>query len=154
MTPTVRPVRTDDLERMLEIERVSYDVPWSRSMFEGELAKAGSVMLLAEENDEIVGYVVVSRYVDAWHVMNVAVTPTCRRRGIASMLLENVLRGTAGQAERGHTLEVRASNLGAQKLYERYGFVPHGTRRAYYTDNREDAVIMWRDPDRDEAVSG
>ncbi len=149
MTLQVREITLEDVELLLEIERVSYAVPWSRGMFESELAKPTSVALAALDEGTLVGYVVVSRYVDAWHVMNVAVTPDSRRRGIGSTLLGHVLQETEGQAERGHTLEVRVSNVGAQRLYERHGFVVHGIRRGYYTDNREDAVVMWRTPSED-----
>ncbi len=95
---------------------------------------------------ELVGYLVISRYVDAWHVMNVAVAGDHRRRGIATMLLERLFEATAGRGRRGYTLEVRVSNAGAVALYERLGFKPRGVRRGYYTDNREDALIMWKDP--------
>jgi ribosomal-protein-alanine N-acetyltransferase len=90
---------------------------------------------------------VLSRYVDAWHVMNVAVAPGRRREGIASALLRQLIDETRGDARRGYTLEVRVSNVGAISLYERFGFRPKGVRRGYYTDNREDALIMWRDAD-------
>jgi [ribosomal protein S18]-alanine N-acetyltransferase len=78
--------------------------------------------------------------------MNLAVAPAQRRRGIASALLERLFQVTAAHGERGYTLEVRVSNEGAIKLYERAGFRSRGIRRGYYTDNREDALIMWRDP--------
>jgi ribosomal-protein-alanine N-acetyltransferase len=117
-------------------------------MFASELAKPSSICLGAfdEGRDELVGYLVISRYVDAWHVMNVAVAPTHRRRGIASTLLEKLFELTAGRGRRGYTLEVRVSNQEAIALYERLGFKARGVRRGYYTDNREDALIMWKDP--------
>ena len=131
-----------------EIERSSYPTPWSRSMFASELAKPSSLCLGAFDPRPatLVGYLIVSRYVDAWHVMNVAVAPGHRRRGIASLLLERLFELTAGRTRRGYTLEVRVSNAGAIKLYERLGFRARGVRRGYYTDNREDALIMWKDP--------
>ena len=88
----------------------------------------------------------MSRYVDAWHVMNVAVAPEQRRRSIASNLLSALFELTGGDDRRGYTLEVRVSNAGAIALYEKLGFASRGIRRGYYTDNREDALIMWRDP--------
>jgi ribosomal-protein-alanine N-acetyltransferase len=88
----------------------------------------------------------VSRYVDAWHVMNVAVDPSRRRGRIATALLQRLFEITAGDGRRGYTLEVRVSNDGAIQLYQSLGFEPRGVRRGYYTDNREDALIMWRDP--------
>jgi [ribosomal protein S18]-alanine N-acetyltransferase len=139
-----------DLRAIEAIERRSYPTPWSRSMFAGELAKPSSICLGAFEADteesKLCGYLVVSRYVDAWHVMNVAVEPDHRGRGIATMLLDRLFELTADDARRGYTLEVRVSNATAIALYERLGFQSRGIWRAYYTDNREDALIMWKDP--------
>jgi ribosomal-protein-alanine N-acetyltransferase len=138
-----------DLRAVEEIERRSYPTPWSRSMFAGELAKPSSICLGAFEADnedaKLCGYLIVSRYVDAWHVMNVAVDPDHRARGIATMLLERLFELTADDARRGYTLEVRVSNATAIALYERLDFEARGIRRGYYTDNREDALIMWKD---------
>ena len=144
----LRKLELHDLNDIERIERESYPTPWSRSMFAGELAKPSSISLGAfdRENGKLVGYLVISRYVDAWHVMNIAVTPPYRRRGVASVLLERLFELTGSDERRGYTLEVRVSNEGAIKLYERLGFVARGVRRGYYTDNREDALIMWRDP--------
>jgi [ribosomal protein S18]-alanine N-acetyltransferase len=149
-TIELRRLMLDDLGEIEEIERRSYPTPWSRSMFAGELAKPSSICLGAFEADDedgaLVGYLIVSRYVDAWHVMNVAVDPEQRGRGVATMLLERLFELTADDARRGYTLEVRVTNGKAIELYERLGFRSRGLRRAYYTDNREDALIMWKDP--------
>jgi ribosomal-protein-alanine N-acetyltransferase len=144
----LRRLQLRDLTAVEEIERSSYPTPWSRSMFAGELTKPASICLGAFEGEsgDLVGYLIISRYVDAWHVMNVAVAPEHRRRGIASGLLERLFELTAGDGRRGYTLEVRISNTSAIKLYERAGFRRRGIRRGYYTDNREDALIMWREP--------
>jgi ribosomal-protein-alanine N-acetyltransferase len=144
----LRRLELRDLSAIDEIERASYPTPWSRSMFAGELAKPSSLSLGAFDPDtgELLGYLIISRYVDAWHVMNLAVAPAHRRRKIASMLLDRLFDETAGEGRRGYTLEVRVSNDVAIRLYERAGFKPRGIRRGYYTDNREDALIMWRDP--------
>jgi ribosomal-protein-alanine N-acetyltransferase len=141
----IRRLSIGDLNDIEEIEQRAYKTPWSRSMFASELAKGTSICLGAFEGDRLVGYVVNSRYVDAWHVMNVAVDPDYQRRGIATRLLERLFELTGGDDERGYTLEVRVSNRSAIELYERLGFERHGLRRGYYTDNREDALIMWRD---------
>ena len=146
-TIELRRLALADLLAIEEIERRSYPTPWSRSMFASELAKASSICLGAWEGDRLVGYVVNSRYVDAWHVMNVAVDPDYQRRGIATRLLERLFELTRDDQRRGYTLEVRVSNGDAISLYENLGFVRQGIRRAYYTDNREDALIMWRDPE-------
>ena len=142
----IRPLQLRDLSAIEEIERASYPTPWSRSMFAGELAKPSSICLGAFEGERLVGFLIVSRYVDAWHVMNVAVATDHRRRGVASDLLGALFERTREDGRRGYTLEVRVSNAGAISLYERLGFERRGVRRGYYTDNREDALIMWRDP--------
>jgi ribosomal-protein-alanine N-acetyltransferase len=143
----VRRLRTSDLDAVEALERESYPTPWSRAMFAGELAKPSGVCLGAFQGRDIVGYLIVARYVDAWHVMNVAVDPGVRGRGIARGLLERLFEQTAADADRGYTLEVRVSNMVAIHLYESLGFVTTGVRRGYYTDNREDALIMWKDAD-------
>ncbi len=142
----IRRLQLRDLTAIEGIERSAYPTPWSRSMFAGELSKQSSICLGAFEEQVLLGYLITSRYVDAWHVMNVAVAPDRQRRGIASALLCELFELTTDDDRRGYTLEVRVSNAGAIALYERLGFEPRGVRRGYYTDNREDALIMWRDP--------
>jgi [ribosomal protein S18]-alanine N-acetyltransferase len=146
----VRRLRPSDLDAVERIERGSYPTPWSRSMFAGELAKPSSVCLGAFQGADMLGYLIVARYVDAWHIMNVAVDEGFRGRGIARGMLERLFETTSADVERGYTLEVRVSNDTAIALYRRLGFVETGVRRGYYTDNREDALIMWRDPGADE----
>jgi [ribosomal protein S18]-alanine N-acetyltransferase len=142
----IRRLQLRNLTAIEKIERSAYPTPWSRSMFAGELSKPSSICLGAFEDEVLLGYLITSRYVDAWHVMNVAVAPDRQRRGIASALLGSLFELTADDDRRGYTLEVRVSNSGAIALYERLGFEQRGIRRGYYTDNREDALIMWRDP--------
>jgi [ribosomal protein S18]-alanine N-acetyltransferase len=152
---SLRRLQLADLDAIERIERASYPTPWSRSMFASELAKQSSLSIAAVDPDgDLIGYLVLSRYVDAWHVMNVAVDPSHRRLGIASAMLRRLFEDTRDDAERGYTLEVRVSNAPAISLYERFGFVSRGVRRGYYTDNREDAVIMWREPERAPSAYG
>ena len=141
----IRELRLVDLHDVEEIEQRAYPTPWSRAMFASELAKPTSICLGAFEGGQLVGYTVNSRYVDAWHVMNVAVDPDFQGRGIATRLLQRLFELTADDGRDGYTLEVRVSNLVAIQLYEKLGFEERGRRRGYYTDNREDALIMWRD---------
>jgi ribosomal-protein-alanine N-acetyltransferase len=145
----IRRLELRDLNAIERIERDSYRTPWSRSMFAGELAKPSSLSLgaFAPETGALLGFLIISRYVDAWHVMNLAVAPDQRRRRIAANLLDRLFELTAGEDRRGYTLEVRVSNDVAIRLYEQAGFRARGIRRGYYTDNREDALIMWRDPE-------
>jgi [ribosomal protein S18]-alanine N-acetyltransferase len=141
----IRTLELADLSAIESIEQRAYPTPWSRSMFASELAKPTSICLGAFEGLDLIGYVVNSRYVDAWHVMNVAVDPEFQRRGVATRLLERLFELTRDDERRGYTLEVRVSNRRAIELYERLGFSARGLRRGYYTDNREDALIMWKD---------
>jgi [ribosomal protein S18]-alanine N-acetyltransferase len=141
----IRTLDLADLSAIEVIEQRAYPTPWSRSMFASELAKPTSICLGAFEGEDLLGYVINSRYVDAWHIMNVAVDPQHQRRGVATQLLERLFERTRNDERRGYTLEVRISNEDAIRLYEKLGFESRGIRRGYYTDNREDALIMWRD---------
>jgi ribosomal-protein-alanine N-acetyltransferase len=141
---TMRRLGLGDLPAVEGVEQRSYNTPWSRTMFSGEISRPGSRCYGAFERKVLTGYLIVARYTDAWHVMNVAVDEPFRRRGVARLMLETMLRETDVDGTRGHTLEVRVSNVSAIRLYESLGFRPAGMRRGYYTDDREDALIMWR----------
>ncbi len=141
--PLVRRLSYGDLPAVLSIERRSFPTPWSLAMFVLELSKPSGVCLAASEDDELLGYLVCSRYDRIWHLMNVAVRPERRRRGIARRLIARLLE-EAGR-ELPFTLEVRVSNHGAIAMYEELGFRSAGVRPRYYQDNGEDALIMWLD---------
>ena len=141
----IRRLAYGDLARVVAIERRSFPTPWSLPMFLLELAKPGGIALAAEEDGEVIGYLVCSRFDEDWHVMNVAVAPHRRRRGVARALLEGLLE-RLDDAQARLTLEVRKSNSGARALYESLGFLPAGIRPRYYSDNGEDALVMWRTP--------
>jgi ribosomal-protein-alanine N-acetyltransferase len=155
----VRRLTYADLPQVVAIERRAFTSSWSLAMFVLELSKPSGICLAAEiaeampeaaggeppgRERELVGYTICSRYDTVWHVMNVAVDPTQRRRGIATALLSNLLERVHPEAQL--TLEVRRSNVGAIALYERFGFRRAGVRRRYYQDNGEDAIVMWRTP--------
>jgi ribosomal-protein-alanine N-acetyltransferase len=139
----IRRLTYADLPHAIAIERRSFPTPWSLAMFVLELSKPSGICLAAVEDGRIVGYLVCSRYDTVWHVMNVAVDDSLRRRGIATALLEELF-GRADRPGAQYTLEVRLSNEPAIALYERFGFHSAGLRRGYYHDNKEDALIMWR----------
>ena len=139
----IRRLSYADLPQVVAIERRAFTTPWSLAMFVLELSKPSSICLAALRKGRIVGYLVCSRYDVVWHVMNVAVDVRLRREGLATALMEHLFRMADRPGEQ-YTLEVRSSNAPAIELYERFGFKAAGRRRAYYHDNREDAVIMWR----------
>ncbi|MBI4897202.1 MAG: ribosomal protein S18-alanine N-acetyltransferase [Actinobacteria bacterium] len=144
----LRRLEITDLPAALEIERIAFPTPWSQSMFVLELSKASSVCLAAVgAENELIGYLIAARYAQVWHVMNVSVAPGRRRGGVATALMNELFHLTEG-ARTHYTLEVRVSNLAAIEMYERTGFRVAGTRPGYYTDNREDALIMWRSTDK------
>jgi ribosomal-protein-alanine N-acetyltransferase len=139
---TIRPLGYSDLPQVIAIERRSFPTPWSLAMFVLELSKPSGVCLAATDDDRLAGYLICSRYDQVWHLMNIAVDPVHRRRGLATMLIDEMFE-RAGR-EDDYTLEVRPSNPGAIALYEQFGFQPAGTRPRYYSDTGEDALIMWR----------
>jgi [ribosomal protein S18]-alanine N-acetyltransferase len=141
--PAVRRLAYSDLPAVISIERRSFPSPWSLAMFVLELSKPSGICLAATEGEELLGYLVCSRYDRVWHVMNVAVAPERRRRGVASQLIAQLI-AEAG-AELPFTLEVRVSNRDAIAMYEKLGFRSAGVRPRYYQDNGEDALIMWLD---------
>ncbi len=131
-----------DLPNVIAIERRAFPTPWSLAMFVLELSKPEGICLAAQRDGQLVGYIICSRFDQVWHIMNVSVDPDLQRRGIATAMIDEILRrvGEEGQI----TLEVRPTNSAAIALYERFGFLAAGTRPRYYQDNGEDAVIMWR----------
>ncbi|MDQ6807288.1 MAG: ribosomal protein S18-alanine N-acetyltransferase [Actinomycetota bacterium] len=147
---TIRRLGYSDLPQVIAVERRAFPTPWSLAMFVLELSKPSGVCLAAVVVDELVGYLICSRYDEVWHLMNVAVDPARRRRGVGTALLAEMLE-RAGLGQGRYTLEVRTSNLGAITLYEQFGFTTAGTRRRYYQDTGEDALIMWRLPADDVA---
>jgi ribosomal-protein-alanine N-acetyltransferase len=137
----VRRLAYSDLPAVIAVERRSFPTPWSLAMFVLELSKPSGICLAAVDGDELLGYVVCSRYDQVWHLMNIAVSPDYRRRGVAWSLMTRLVSDARGVLP--FTLEVRVTNHGAIEMYERFGFRSAGVRPRYYHDNGEDAMIMW-----------
>lgn len=140
---TIRTLAYADLPQVIAIERRAFTAPWSLAMFVLEISKPSSLCLAAVDGSgTLLGYLVCARYDTVWHLMNVAVDPNLRRRGIGRLLVSQMIERAGPDRE--YTLEVRTSNTPAISLYEELGFRSAGTRPRYYSDNGEDAVIMWR----------
>jgi [ribosomal protein S18]-alanine N-acetyltransferase len=147
----VRPMQFTDLEAVASLEARTFTLPWSLPIFHGQLARETGICLVCEKDGRIVGYLIADMFVDVWHLMNLCVAEEARRDHVASQLLEAYFEITERKGHRGHTLEVRVSNASAIELYRSFGFVSTGVRPRYYSDDREDAVIMWKDWEGDSA---
>jgi [ribosomal protein S18]-alanine N-acetyltransferase len=146
----IRSLSYPDLPQVIAIERRVFPTPWSLAMFVLELSKQSGICLAATDTAAVgerrlIGYLICSRYDTVWHVMNVAVDLEHQRMGLASAMLAELYARVDDRDAR-FTLEVRRSNAVAIHLYEREGFRAAGTRRRYYQDNGEDALVMWRTP--------
>ena len=137
-----RPMTTADLDEIMAIERSAYRFPWSQGFFLQELQVPCARSILAEIDGCIVGYILFWLLPGSVDIHNVAVHLNFRRRGLARLLLDQVLAQAKAQLSTRVTLEVRKSNLPAQKLYESIGFLITGTRKGYYSDDGEDALTM------------
>lgn len=143
-TPFVRGMTVHDLPAIMSIEQASFHNPWSMTSFQSELQDnefAHYHCLVCR--GEVIGYMGYWAIFDEAHVTNVAIGPQHRGRGWGQYLLGNVMLHCLQTGITRMTLEVRVSNEAAQHMYAKMGFAAVGVRPGYYTDNREDAVIMW-----------
>lgn len=142
----VRQMRPRHLDRVLAIEARTYPRPWPREVFAAELDRTGRRYLVASHRRRVVGYGGVLEQAGDVHITTVAVDPDLQGRGVAGRLVYELLLVARAMAApgRGATLEVRAGNEVAQRLYASFGFAVEGRRPGYYADNGEDALIMWR----------
>jgi ribosomal-protein-alanine N-acetyltransferase len=147
-TLLIRPMTQDDLEQVLAIDRMSFSLPWPASAYNYELKENQFSLLWVAEasppegSPHIAGMVVVWLVLDEAHIATIAVRPDYRGRGIGQQLLVVALKGAIRSGSKAATLEVRAHNYIAQRLYRRFGFKVMGNRPRYYRDNNEDALIM------------
>lgn len=140
----IREAEEKDIDGIASLEEMCFTTPWTRSSLEEDLAAQISTYIVAETEGQIVGYVGIWKVTDEGHINNVAVSPMYRRRRIATGLIEAMLKATEAAGVKSHTLEVRAGNEPARRLYAGLGFQEAGLRKGYYQDNGEDAIIMWR----------
>lgn len=136
-------ITEDDLDAVLEIERLSFTTPWSRRLFLDELANPNSRIVLAKDDMGVVlGYICFWIVVDEAHILKVVVHPAFRRQGIARRLLSHLLEYAEEKGVNCFALEVRHLNKAAMELYKGFGFEVAGVRKGYYADTGEDAVLM------------
>lgn len=137
-----RPMTPADMDQVMAIERTSFRFPWSARFFLEELRVEYARSLLVEIGGKVVGYVLFWLLPDEVDIHNVAVHSECRRRGIGRVLIGHVVDQARGRGSLRVTLEVRKSNVPAQRLYESMGFEVTGLRKGYYADDGEDALTM------------
>ena len=141
---TVRPMVMTDVDGVMAVEHDSFLTPWSRSAFEEELAQNRLARyIVAVENGEIVGYAGTWLVINEAHVTNVAVSGQRRREGIGRLLMQKLMELARDNDMESMTLEVRVSNAAARHLYQQLGFVEAGIRKNYYSETKEDALILW-----------
>jgi ribosomal-protein-alanine N-acetyltransferase len=145
MEVIIRPMTEDDIDEVMEIEKLSFATPWSREAFVGEVTKNSCARyIVAEVDKKVVGYAGFWVVLDEGHITNIAVHPEYRGKGIGSRLMEGLIDLAKKNGITSMTLEVRESNLVAQNLYKKFGFKVLGRREGYYQDNNEDAIVMWK----------
>jgi ribosomal-protein-alanine N-acetyltransferase len=137
-------MREEDIDQVIEVEHASFTTPWSREAFFNEIHNNKfAVYIVLEENDKIIGYCGTWIVIDEAHVTNIAILPEYRGKNLGEALLGNLISTAREMGARSMTLEVRVTNHVAQSLYRKFGFQNGGIRKNYYSDNQEDALIMW-----------
>lgn len=139
------PMAEEHLDGVMELEEATFSIPWTRADFEREVREnAMAIYYVAVEAGKIIGYAGMWHVVTEGHITNVGVLEEARCRGVGSMLMEKLIGVALEKKMDGITLEVRMGNAPAQALYHKYGFKTEGIRKNYYSDTKEDALIMWK----------
>ena len=139
----IREFNINDIEELYEVELTSFTDPWSKESFKDELNNEIAHYLVGSINNKVVAYIGAWFILDEAHITNVAVKSDFRRQKIAKQLITAFIVLAKKHQITSITLEVRASNIPAQSLYQQFGFENQGLRKHYYADNNEDAIIMW-----------
>lgn len=151
---TIKDMRKEDIDEILEIEKVSFPSPWTREAFLTELKERNSSCFLVAKNEgRIVGYAGFWLIIpacsflpeaggDEAHITNLAVHPEYRKKKIGEGLIRSLLKLAVSKGAKRATLEVRPSNIAAQNLYKKFGFKVGGIQKGYYSDTGGDALIM------------
>ena len=138
----IREMKAQDVPQIAELERICFNDPWSAQSIATELDNSLSCWLVATDGEKVVGYVGSQTVLDGSDMMNIAVAPDFRRKGLAEALVNALIDCLRQRKSRCLILEVRVSNTPAITLYEKLGFVEIGRRKNYYRNPKEDALIL------------
>ena len=143
-TLTFRFMEERDLDAIVELENRCFTVPWSRDAFYNELNQNKfACYIVLEQEDQIIGYCGAWLIIDEAHITNIAILPEFRGQKLGEALLNKMIERSREKGIERMTLEVRKSNTVAQSLYKKLGFQNGAVRKNYYSDNQEDAIVMW-----------
>ena len=143
MNLLIRRMTLDDLPTVVELDKISFSLPWPEKSFRFEITdNLASRCWVAEIDGRVVAMLVGWLLVDDIHIATIATHPDFRRQGIGRQLLSHALSRALDEGARSSFLEVRESNLAAQEMYRQFGYEPTGRRKRYYKDNDEDAILM------------
>ena len=135
-------LKEEYLDAITNLDKLCFSIPWSKNLFESELASSLARYVLALDGESVVGSCGIQSVAGEGSITNIAVHPAYRNQGIASALLEQIIDYARAQKLDFITLEVRESNINAINLYTKYGFELVGSRKGYYADNHETALLM------------
>ena len=139
----IRKMTLEDIRAVVELDQISFSLPWPERSFRFELTdNPASRCWVAEADGRVVGMLVAWLFVDEAHIATIATHPDYRRQGIARKLLTYALQSALREGAESSFLEVRESNVPAQDMYRKFGYVEVGRRKRYYRDNDEDAILM------------
>ncbi|HLS08008.1 ribosomal protein S18-alanine N-acetyltransferase [Lentibacillus sp.] len=140
----IREMELSDIDDVMEVEKNSFVTPWPRNIMMQELNDnmyAHYFVLLVD--DQVAGYAGMWHVIDDAQITTIAITPAYRGKKLGETLFLYVMKQAIGMGAKRLSLEVRVSNIAAQRMYRKFGLVPGGIRKHYYTDNQEDAIVMW-----------
>jgi [ribosomal protein S18]-alanine N-acetyltransferase len=140
----IRDMKLEDIDGVYNVEKSCFPDPWSKESFKKEIQNKLAKYLVAQVEDKVVGYIGAWFVIDEAHITNVAVSPEYRGQRIGDKIVKCFIDECNDNKINAMTLEVRVSNIVAQNLYKKYGFKLAGVRKEYYSDNKEDALIMWK----------
>jgi len=135
-------LKNEYIDSLIELENLCFSIPWTKQMFAQDVSKTDAYYVVALDGQKVVGYCGLYKVLDQADITNIAVHPDYRKKGLASLMLDNIIKYCTNCTLSFITLEVRQSNQSAINLYKKYGFNEVGLRKNYYADNHENAILM------------